>query len=137
MDHPLHRLLKLMTMRLLVVMVVLELKMVEVLSNKKWTQLPQITGLIAEEAPTKVSNEYVTLWTCSLWTWLPNSPSTLGSMIVLLSWSILTGSSDHLNYPLNNLTIAMLVTMASTVMIAKTVTIAMTSLTLLDKLGKV
>ena len=54
-------------MRLLVV-VVLKLKMVEVLSNKKWTQLPQITGLIAEEAPTKAPNKYVTLWTCFFWT---------------------------------------------------------------------
>ena len=126
-----------MTMRLLVVVVVLELKMVEVLSNEKWTQLPQITGLIVEEAPTKVPDKYVILWTCSLWTWLPNSPSILGSMIVPSSWSIPTGSSDHLNYPLNNLTIAMSVIMASTITIARTVTIAMTSLTLLDKLGKV
>ena len=39
----------------------LELKLVEVLSNEKWTQLPQITGLIAKEAPTKVSDKYVTL----------------------------------------------------------------------------
>ena len=38
---------------------------------------------------------------------------------------------------LNNFTIAMSVLMASTVMIARTVTIAITSLTLLDKLGKV
>ena len=52
-------------MRLLVVMV-LELKVIEVLSNKKLDQSPQITGLIAEEVFTKLSNEYVTLGTCFL-----------------------------------------------------------------------
>ena len=45
-------------MRLLVVVVVLELKVVEVLSNEKWAQSPQRAGLIAEEAPTKVPVEY-------------------------------------------------------------------------------
>ena len=45
-------------MRLLVVVLVLEQKMVEVLSNKNWAQLSQITGLIAEEAPTNVPAEY-------------------------------------------------------------------------------
>ena len=38
--------------------VVLELKVVEVLSNKKWVQSPQITGLIAKETPTKVPIKY-------------------------------------------------------------------------------
>ena len=45
-----------MTMRLLVVVVVLEL--VEVLSNEKWAQSPQRTSLIAEETPRKVPVEY-------------------------------------------------------------------------------
>ena len=35
----------------------------------------------------------------SLKTWLLNFPSTLGSTIILLSWSILTGSSDHSSHP--------------------------------------
>ena len=44
-------------MRLLVV-VVLELKVVKMLSNEKWAQLPQITGLIAKKTPIKVPIEY-------------------------------------------------------------------------------
>ena len=48
-----------------------------------------------------------------------------------------TGSSDYLNYSLNNLTIAILVRMASTVTITRTVTIAMTCLMLIDKQGKI
>ena len=63
------------------------------------TQLPQITGLIAKEAPTKVPDKYVTLWTCSLRTWLSNSPSTLRTTTMLSNWSMPTGSSNHLNYP--------------------------------------
>ena len=95
----------------------------------------------------------LTSQTCSLKTWLPKSPSTLGSTIMLLNWSmptvirpsqLPTGASILLDREsdgslrlcvkyrsLNNLTIAMLALMA------RTVTIAITSLTLLVKLGKV
>ena len=40
-----------------------------------------------------------TLRTCSLRTWLPNFPSTLGSMIMLSSWLMPTDSSDHPSHP--------------------------------------
>ena len=40
------------------VVVVLEQKMVEVLSNENWAQLSQVTGLIAKKALTNVPAEY-------------------------------------------------------------------------------
>ena len=65
--------------------------------NVHLSRRPQIAGLIAEEAPTKVPDEYVD-FTFSP-DWFPNSTSTLGSMIMLSSWSMLTGSSNHPSYP--------------------------------------
>ena len=46
----------------------------------------QRAGLIVEEAPIKVFDEYVTLLMCPFWTWLLNSPSTPRSTIMLSSW---------------------------------------------------
>ena len=52
---------------------------------------PQKASLIAEETPTKVSNEYVDF------AFFPNLASKL--KIMVLSWSMLTGSSDHPSHP--------------------------------------
>ena len=65
--------------------------------NVHLSRRPQIAGLIAEEAPTKVPDEYVNFAFSP--DWFPNSTSTLGSMIMLSSWSMPTGSSDHPSYP--------------------------------------
>ena len=60
---------------------------------------PQKAGLIAEEAPTKIPAEYLTLLMYSLRTWRPNSPSTLGSTTMLSNWSMPTDSLDHPSHP--------------------------------------
>ena len=100
LDHPLHQLWGLITMRLLVVVVVLEL--VEVLSNENWAQL--YVTIRSTRRTRKVSTHPLnlrklawlpkrllqrsplsmpTLRTCSLRTWLPDSSSTLESTIML------------------------------------------------------
>ena len=53
---------------------------------------PQVFGLIAKEAPTKVSDEYVDF------AFSPDLVFEL--MIILSSWSMPTDSSDHPSHPL-------------------------------------
>ena len=78
-----------MTMRLLVVVVVLELKMVKMLVDRTrqgvhLSRKPQKTGLIAKGTLTKVPVEYADFADVFSPDWLPNSPSTLASTIILL-----------------------------------------------------
>ena len=121
---------------------------------------PQRAGSITEEAPIKVPVEYadfVDVFSSDLVSGLLEytrindraiklvdvnefirpSKSPAGAPI-FFDWESNGSLWMCVNYRnLNNLTIAMSVLMASTVTIARTVIIAITSLTLLDKLGKV